>query len=268
MKRKSFLYVLITFLGFSALSSCSNDDGNEPDSSELPSGKCRITSANCETIDYDDPDYGWITYYSNFKFDSNGQIESYTTKLSDDRDYTGKEHYSYSSNFIRVEDEDGATIVRYNLENGLIATGEDRWGNSWSYIYDNDNHIIKIIDGNRAFSCTWKEGNLISFTMPDNTVMNVSYTNNSNTLSFLPIGGFSSDDRMIDNILCSEGYFGKMPNNLPSAITGKDDLDRDYANKISYNDFNKYGYPQTLKLDYYYSSQLGYSETYHFEWSN
>ncbi len=196
-------------------------------------------------------------------------IESYKEEFSDNDDVYS-EHYTYSSNFIRVEDEDGATIVRYNLENGLIATGEDRWGNSWSYIYDNDNHIIKIIDGNRAFSCTWKEGNLISFTMPDNTVMNVSYTNNSNTLSFLPIGGFSmgSDERMLDNILCSEGYFGKMPNNLPSAITGKDDRDQDYANKISYFDFNKYGYPQTLKLDYYYSSQLGYSETYKFEWSN
>lgn len=256
MKRKSFLYVLISLLGCIALTSCNNDDGNEPDSSN--SGKCRIVSAQCE-------EDGWFTYYSDFKFDSNGMIESY--KGESDDNVWWNERYVYSSNYIKVMDEDGKITVTYNLENGLITSAKDRWENKWDYIYDDDNHIVKIkYSDSGSYTCTWNDGNLVSYE-EYGSFYSISYTANANTIAFFPVDIYDAfldndDGRMIDSILCAQGYFGKMPNNLPSKIVRNGEED---TIEISYPDFNKEGYPETMKVDGYgiYSG----STIYKFVWS-
>lgn len=273
MKRKPFLNVLIAILGSSTFTSCSNDDDeNVPDSPN--SGKCRISSANCETVDPNDPDYGWISRYSDFKFGSNGMIEGYKAERSDD-DYVWNERYSYSSNSIRVGDEDG-TIVTYNLENGLITSAEDMWNHTWNYVYDDDKHLVKIIDGDWTYTCTWKEGNLISYEKTSewaNLSNSISYTNKINTLGFLPVeiyDEFLDDDdgRMFDSILCAQGYFGEMPNNLPSKAVGNTVSEGQETIQINYSDFNKYGYPEVMNVDFYYGSSgtISFSKNYKFTW--
>lgn len=271
MKRYSFRYALIVILGCLTLPSCSNDDNNTPDSPT--SEKRKINSVNQQTIDYESGNESWMTYFTKFSY-NNDKIEGYEYTYSDEEDFIGKERYTYASSFIKVGDEEGTTTVTYFLENGLVTSATDRWNHTWNYLYDSEKHLVNIKEiWNEVVTSTyridWADDNITSYTESDNQVMKISYTNNPNSLAFLPIQGFTrgSDNRMIDNILCAEGYFGKLPNNLPSAISGKTDRGENYENKISYSDVDQKGYPKTMKLDYYYSSQLGYSEIYNFEWS-
>lgn len=248
--------------------SCGNDKGDEPGA--VGGKQCRITAVKCETTDYVYPSDEETSYYSNFQYEDDKIAGySYDIKYGDDST-SGKSSYSYSTSTISAK-KDGKTLATYTLENNLIVSGKDYWGKKWTYCYDSDNHLTEIKDknGDILFDCEWKDGNLIAYQDKSrDKTYTITYSGQTNTLGFLPVEIYDEyldgdDGRMLDAILCAEGYFGKMPDKFPSKVVGNGDIKQETA--ISYSELNKYGYPAKMVVEYFYNREH-WSDTYTFSW--
>lgn len=270
-KMKKFKFLVIATIAMFAncvLSSCSGDDKDSPDNPE----KGKTTISEVTIVD----EYGMV-FFSNFRFDNDKRIISYELKNTEDPDVY-RYNYTYTSSTIRVDNENGDVIAFYNVENGLIVSGRDYWNHTWEYEYDEQKHIVTVKkqysgDAPDTYTCVWKDGNLISYkTVNSSGSFNhtITYTDQVNSLHIFPVdildGYLDCDDGIFDAVLCSEGYFGNMPANLPLIITDDDSI---YGTKyeFSYSGYNKHGYPSKMIVN---CSQIDYDSwgyTYNFSWS-
>lgn len=273
MKRFRFLFFAIITLFANCMFIACSDDKDSPDNPDAPGkGKCVISEVALITEDYS-------ALFSNFRFDKEGRITDYKLKYSDQSETYG-DKYTYSSSIIRVEDNEGEVMATYILDNGLIVSAQDYWDNRWEYIYDSNKHITTIKEYNSpshtvTVTCNWENNNLISYTYHGEYVdlnTSITYTDTNNSLNIFPVelsdGYLDCDDgRIFDAVLCSEGYFGNMPAKLPSTIVSESYYD--YKKELTYSDFNKYGYPSTMKYTSYDTRDdaTGITKTYKFTWS-
>lgn len=265
-----FFFLLASVLGGAWLTSCSDDkDGDEPNSPGA--NECRIESVIWDS-GYD------VSEFSDFKFDNSGNVISYQYSYSDEPfgDVKYVESYSYNTSSITVKNSDnGRIMVTYTLENGIITSAVDYWDNRWEYSYDADKRLktVRETDGS-VYECSWKDGNLISYTEKDSYEEQeyaVSYSENDNKIGFMPVDmddaylDLGSDGRMFDAILCAEGYFGEMPKKLPSRISCNGSQE---AATLTYSGFNKYGYPSRMTVERVADDgEKGKPETYTMTWS-
>lgn len=264
-KFKLLLLAAIAFVASNVLTSCSGDEKDSPDPGN--GGKCVISN-----VIWSDPS-GTTETYSDFKFDKNGYITEYTGKNI----YGNWQmKYKYNSSNIVIDDSEVGEMAIYQLKNGLVVYARDFWDDEFEYGYDNNNNLtsIKRIREDWFLNCTWENGNIVSYTVSnrnspedqyDTKTYTIEYNNYRNSLHILPVeifdGYLDSDDGfMVDPLLCSKGYFGNMPKNLPAKIFSENT----YNFEFSYAEFNSYGYPSTMTiLDLNYSE----SDSYKFLWS-
>lgn len=260
---KSIKFILTCFIATSittGLSSCSDDDNEDP---EMPKVKMGITSMEGGYINFHDGpnDLNGIVF-SNVKYDSNGRIVSYT----DDNEYsqyTITYTYEYSQDKITVKSQYGndtdAPVDRvYNLKNGLIVSESE---NSISYNYNDQNQLNSYSDRYNTCTFTWNNGNPVSATIKegaDKYLVKYEYTSDINTLSCLQHGAYSVEYfDLCDPFLMAAGYFGQQPKNLIKSIS-----DGDNYHNFSYSDFNENGYPCFMKV----IDESGYIQEYKFSW--
>lgn len=204
MKQIKFVAILMAmFLGCLSLASCSDDDDNgQP---EKPKQEMRLLS-------YTEGSTGIQYQYSPDGKISKELRDGYTTT------------YSYSSEKIVVTtigDYDERTT--YILSNGLITKMLKNEGqNITEYTYK-DGYLVSEKSSDDTWNFVWEGGNMVKqfTTGEDATTLMFTYTDKPAYSPFWLANG--NDIYMFDYtdgldaayVLMSQGYFGKMPKNLP-----------------------------------------------------
>ena len=183
----------------------------------------RIVSVACYWGDDSYTDQDLTTY----EYDGKGQVVKIITS---DGDYT----YSYEDSKIVVigdgDDVDFGTITYY-LEQGTVV--RSTFDNiERTYHYDEEQQLVKEVEGADYIAYTWKDGNVIKtqYFNDSKDVFNYTYTDKAYEF----IGGEGSDDifsfSLSESVLWNEGYFGKRIKNMIK------DCDNGFYYKYEYND--------------------------------
>lgn len=243
MTKKIFYAVLAVISLACGMSSCSKDDKNDgPDGPYEPTREMVLI----KMVDKEQGMSGGRGFTA--EYDSEGRIIEWV----DLRKKNSTVEYTYSDSEIIAYDVDRASETKYVVENGRIVKS-----NTTQYTYDSANRLKKILDDyDEPFTLYWGVGDNItasSFKKDDGTTVEqtMSYSDKPNVgnlnyalNAILSVPLYPAEAENIPYPLAMSGFSGKIGNNLCKGIQ----LVNGFYWDIEYTDYNKYGYPETIKI--------------------
>jgi hypothetical protein len=235
---KDLNYAFLSAIAIILLIACNSDDSDNKSGNDNPSSNKRITKIVVETDDS-------TIRETSIKYDYQGRIEETVLKVisSTTPDRTMITRYQYGETLIIKKEEhigDWSIDPRYNspsshnytLSNGLIVKDTEIQDNVPIYIlytYDNNGYIdyCKGYEGvisdpyllrMYSYDFEWTDGNLTEIYFLGRPFSH-SYSNTP-WIKGMIFDVLIADHYFHDLYLASQGYYGKMPQMLPSRSGG------------------------------------------------
>ncbi len=202
---KKLLLFMLPLVALSFIA-CDKGDGNGGDET--------ITGKLVKTIHYD---HGSYDSTCTFTYDSQGRL----TKIADE--YDGEEsviNYTYSTNRIVADWDDGDFIYTLNVDGYLIKKEWERSDDYIDYSYQNGYLKQAVEDSNDAADYTWENGNLVEVfwqahgEYADTDMETYTYTDKENKLNLnifeVIVWDYPHEEEFLK-------FKGASPKNLPAS---------------------------------------------------
>lgn len=192
------------------VASCGGDDSSDSNGDNSNSGNksrvAKITESGSSSIFTDELSY-----------DPQGRVTKIVGKKNGNIDF--EEEYIYSETLIICNrtyySNSGSTsksVTKYLVNDGRIVSERSQNSNSdkYTYTYDSDGRLSSVIvasETSKAKDVVWKNGNIVKIGSRNFEYGNLAWCN--------PIG-FTLKGSDMESALVISGYYGKMPNNMPT----------------------------------------------------